>query len=155
MLRLQTRRSQILESSLLQRLRSSMKDDGPVVALMKERVEELKVRETQSAHREREVVEERNRLIGVIEQQNRLLAAPVPAAKPSVPRRPAAKKAVQAKPAGAKTPLVAKKISVEIADSEVELKRNKKKASPKKAEPPKKAASSAKKPLKKNTKKAP
>ena len=107
-----------------------------------------------TAHREREVVEERNRLIGVIEQQNRLLAAPVPAAKPSALRRPAAKKAVQAKPVEAETPLVAKKIAVETADSTVDLKRSKKKASLKKAETPKRATPSAKKPLKKNAKKA-
>lgn len=81
----------------LERTKSALEFKVAELALMRERVEELKVRELQSAHRERDVLEERNRLIGVIEQQNRLLAAPVPAQKTVTPRKPPAKKSVTAK----------------------------------------------------------
>lgn len=134
----------------LERTKAALEFKTAELALIKERVEELKVRETQSAHREREIVEERNRLIGVIEQQNRLLAAPVPEAKAIVARRPAAKKVVVPPPEQAQSPSRGKKTPVEI---EVNLNPRKKKASAKKAEVPKKIENSVKKASKKNTKK--
>lgn len=62
----------------LERMKSMLEFKQAELALAKERIEELKGREAQVKEREREAVEERNRLIGVIEQQNRLLAAPTP-----------------------------------------------------------------------------
>lgn len=70
------------------------------LAAMRERVDDLKVREQDAKAREREAVEERLRMLGVIEQQNRLLAAPVPpaATKAVVRSRSAAKATSKAAP---------------------------------------------------------
>lgn len=63
----------------LEKLRVQLEFKELELSLARERIDELKVRETQAAHRERDILEERNRLIGVIEQQNRLLVAPTAA----------------------------------------------------------------------------
>lgn len=62
----------------LERMKSQLQFKDAELALARERIDELKARETEAKHRERESTEERLRMLGVIEQQNRLLAAPVP-----------------------------------------------------------------------------
>lgn len=66
----------------LERLKSQLQFKEAELALAKERIDELKARELDAKHREREATEERMRMLGVIETQNRLLAAP-PAPRPA------------------------------------------------------------------------
>lgn len=74
------------------------------LSAVRERVEELKVREQEAKGREREAAEERLRMLGVIEQQNRLLSAPAPAsAKKPAARSSAARPTLKTVPAPAKT----------------------------------------------------
>lgn len=60
----------------LERLKSALDFKQAELALAVERIQELKDRELQVKERERDLADERNRLIGIIEQQNRLLSAP-------------------------------------------------------------------------------
>ena len=60
----------------LERLKSALEFKQAELALAVERIQELKDRELQVKERERDLADERNRLIGIIEQQNRLLSAP-------------------------------------------------------------------------------
>lgn len=60
----------------LERLKSALEFKQAELALAIDRIQELKDRELQVKERERDLADERNRLIGIIEQQNRLLAAP-------------------------------------------------------------------------------
>jgi len=60
----------------VERLKSALEFKQAELALAVDRIHELKEREVQVKERERDLAEERNRLIGIIEQQNRLLAAP-------------------------------------------------------------------------------
>lgn len=117
----------------LERLKSQLHFKEAELALAKERIDELKARELDAKHREREATEERMRMLGVIETQNRLLAAPQPvppikpaprpsrktAAAPAKPRtttkpKAAAKKATasKAKPTSKATPARAVKSTV-------------------------------------------
>lgn len=83
--------------------------------IAQERIDELKIREAESKQRDRENIEERQRLLGVIETQNRLLAAPVPskpAARPRTAAKAPAKSVVNAKVVKAvKKPVQARKTS--------------------------------------------
>lgn len=72
----------------LERAKMQLQVKDLELATMRERVDELKARELDAKHREREATEERLRMLGVIEQQNRLLAAPVPAAPAKSAARP-------------------------------------------------------------------
>jgi FtsZ-binding cell division protein ZapB len=74
----------------LERMKTELHFKEKELALAKERIDELKARETEAKHREREGTEERLRLLGVVEQQNRLLAAPIKTPAPAKARRPAA-----------------------------------------------------------------
>ena len=60
----------------LERLKSALEFKQAELALAIDRIQELKDRELLVKERERDLADERNRLIGIIEQQNRLLAAP-------------------------------------------------------------------------------
>ena len=60
----------------LERLKVHLQFKEAELVLAKERIDELKARELDAKHREREATEERMRMLGVIETQNRLLAAP-------------------------------------------------------------------------------
>lgn len=80
----------------VEKLKTHLEFKAAELALAKERIDELKAREQQTKEREREAIDERNRLIGVIEQQNRLLAAPAPVkAVPAKRSTPVKRKAVQ------------------------------------------------------------
>lgn len=85
----------------LERMKAQLQFKEAELALAKERIDELKARELDAKHREREATEERMRMLGVIETQNRLLAAPQPATPIKPAPRPARKTA--AAPAKPKT----------------------------------------------------
>lgn len=89
--------------------------------LAQERIDELRSREAESKSRERDALEEKQRLLGVIEKQTLLLAAPA-AAKPAA--RPKAKAVAKPKPAvkakvatPAKKPVQARKTPAPVARS--------------------------------------
>lgn len=70
----------------LERLKSALEFKQAELALAVERIQELKDRELQVKERERDLADERNRLIGIIEQQNRLLSAPEAKVVKKVPK---------------------------------------------------------------------
>lgn len=70
----------------LERLKSALEFKQAELALAVERIQELKDREVQVKERERDLADERNRLIGIIEQQNRLLSAPEAKVVKKVPK---------------------------------------------------------------------
>lgn len=126
----------------LERMKAQLQFKEAELALAKERIDELKAREQDAKHRERESTEERMRMLGVIETQNRLLAAPPATPKPRVVRKTVT---TQTKPKTAKaTPVPvkeSKKVAASISKS-TKLKQESSKslkAQPKKAKPKQKA----------------
>lgn len=92
----------------LERMKAQLQFKEAELALAKERIDELKARELDAKHREREATEERMRMLGVIETQNRLLAAPQPIPPIKPPSRPARKTAAApAKPKSLPNPTTA------------------------------------------------
>lgn len=102
----------------LERAKMQVQARDTELALMRERVEELKQREQEAKAQARDAVEQQNRLMGIVEMQGRLLAAPVPATKASpsptkrttatalkkAPARPKATPAKKAAPRATPTP---------------------------------------------------
>ena len=94
----------------LERLKSQLHFKEAELALAKERIDELKAREQEAKHRERESTEERMRMLGVIETQNRLLAAPpIPVSRRPVRQAPVKKNTEPVAKVTLTTPAPAKK----------------------------------------------
>ena len=122
----------------LERMKAQLQFKEAELALAKERIDELKARELDAKHREREATEERMRMLGVIETQNRLLAAPP--IKPSP--RPARKTAAApAKPTTTTKPKPAAVVAVKKVKTPEPVNVSKKAAASTKATKAKKDAS--------------
>lgn len=134
----------------LERLGAMLQFKEAELALAKERIDELKARELDAKHREREATEERMRMLGVIETQNRLLAAPQPvppikraprparktAAAPAKPRtttKPKASVVVAVKQAKPKTPTAKAAVTMKKVKAPEPVKASKKEATAKKS----------------------
>lgn len=139
----------------LERLGAMLQFKEAELALAKERIDELKARELDAKHREREATEERMRMLGVIETQNRLLAAPQPATPIKPAPRPARKTAAApAKPTTTTKPKPAAVVAVKKVKTPEPVKVSKKAAASTKATKAKKSASKTELTKSKATKKA-
>lgn len=68
----------------LERAKMQIQARDTELALLRERVEELKAREQEAKDQARDALEQQNRLMGIVEMQGRLLAAPEKAVKAEV-----------------------------------------------------------------------
>lgn len=121
----------------LERLKFQLQFKEAELALAKERIDELKARELDAKHREREATEERMRMLGVIETQNRLLAAPQPVSPIKPAPRPARKTAAApAKPRTTTKPKASAVVAVKQATTKPKTPTVKAAATMKKAKAP-------------------
>lgn len=97
----------------LERMKAQLQFKEAELALAKERIDELKARELDARHREREATEERVRMLAVIEAQNRLLAAPPIKATPRPAQTTAATPRTTTKPKAAAVVAVKKETTPE------------------------------------------